>query len=246
MLQLDVVSGELTWHGKQLARLSRSETLLLEHFITHAELLLSQDNLLDAGWPQTIVAPNTLVVAIKNIRKHISKTKASIETIHRRGYIFHTGDCTVCVINTMSNPVNAETVMSSPGTLGLHHHKNINEDYNPHINTLEDTKKDSVIETEHLESFKNKSRILFQSFSLKLRRGVFYIVLAVTIIGCLTIRSLKHEWFCYRLDNANVCGIFKLSDSQISIIKNEINNSDGDFLYGYENDFTTIKIYKIY
>ncbi|MNQ77393.1 hypothetical protein D3C85_922580 [compost metagenome] len=246
MLQLGVASGELTWHSKHLARLSRSETLLLEHFITHAELLLSQDNLLDAGWPQTIVAPNTLVVAIKNIRKHISKTKASIETIHRRGYIFHSGDCTVCVINTMSNPVNAETVMSHPGTLGLHHQKNINENYNHHINIPEDTKTDTVIETESLESFKNKSKILLQSFSSKFKKGVFYIVLAVSIIGSLTVHSLKNEWFCYRLDNANVCGIFKPSDSQISTIKNETNNSDGDFLYGYENNLTTIKIYKIY
>lgn len=238
MLELNVVSGELSWHGKLLARMSPSETLLLEHFITHSELLISKDNLLDVGWPQTIVAPNTLVVAINNIRKHVSKTRVSIETIHRRGYIFHSGECIVQVIKAKSNLVNAETNMSPLKISGQHNHE--------HIKIVDSAKTNSTIEAESLESFKKILRVLlFPLFSL-FRRGAFYILFAVSVISSLTVHNLKNEWFCYKLENANICGIFKLSDFQLSTIRTGINDSHGDFLYGFENDLAEIKVYKVY
>lgn len=242
MLELDTDSGELTWYGKPLARLSRSETLLLEHFIEHPEFLISQDNLLDAGWPQSVVAPNTLVVAIKNIRKNLSKTRLSIETVHRRGYIFHSGEDIVRTISAEKNviPVNVSVDKSTHDDTALKVEASTDNTYE---NDERVTKK---VNSEHPLSMRAVLLSRWHSFYMPVKLVFFYILLLASVISACFIYELTNEWHCYKIGSASVCGIFELDNMQEIIIGAELKGQPGEFLYGYENDFSKIKIYKIY
>ncbi|HDO1324259.1 TPA: winged helix-turn-helix transcriptional regulator [Aeromonas veronii] len=255
MLELDTDSGELTWYGKPLARLSRSETLLLEHFIEHPESLISQDNLLDAGWPQSVVAPNTLVVAIKNIRKSLSKTRLSIETVHRRGYIFHAGDdiarATSADKKVISENVSVDECIHNDIEDLDATHSIKNTAPKIEISTKNNTGKDDELlieeaNAEHLFSIRKSFVSLSSLFSKPVKVVLFYILFLVSIIAAFFVYELTHEWHCYQMGDTSVCGIFQLNNMQKSVLSTELEGESGGFLYGYENDFSKIKIYKIH
>ncbi|HHQ4488414.1 TPA: winged helix-turn-helix domain-containing protein [Aeromonas hydrophila] len=88
---LDIHSGDISLDGQKVARLSISETSVLALLANNEGVLLSKEQLLDAGWPEKVVSPSSLAVAIKNIRKALSNSETAtyIETLHRKGYIYH-------------------------------------------------------------------------------------------------------------------------------------------------------------
>lgn len=101
MWSLDINSGDISWSDNKISRLSTSETNILRILISHRGELVSKDELIDAGWPQKIVSPNSLTVVIKNIRKCISSVDSDtyIETAHRKGYILHCGSDNFAIKN---------------------------------------------------------------------------------------------------------------------------------------------------
>lgn len=99
MVVLCVETGSVKYNGELVVRLGQSETLVLSALIVHSGELLTKDKLLDIGWPNKIVAPNSLTAAIKQIRKAI-KHEVLIETVYRRGYILHNSANTpISIIN---------------------------------------------------------------------------------------------------------------------------------------------------
>lgn len=268
MLELNTVSGELVWHGMPLARLSRSETLLLGHFIEHAEELLSQDSLLDAGWPQSIVAPNTLVVAIKNIRKHLSQTGASIETVHRRGYIFHPGaePARILSIEVASSPVSADTNIEGNANKNAESHTTScvpqptvrdNTSYNG-TTKVQTAHESETVATEARENKLGENIIAapigkkaisltkWPSIRLLFSRISFYILLLFSIVTAIFVYESTQEWHCYQVQDASICGIFSLDAAQQQIIMDKLNGRSGTFLYGYEKDFSKLNIYQVH
>ncbi|HDO1358647.1 TPA: winged helix-turn-helix domain-containing protein [Aeromonas veronii] len=102
MLVLCVETGSVKYNSELVARLGQSETLVLSELIMHSGELLTKDKLLDIGWPNKIVAPNSLTAAIKQIRKAIKhiEHEVLIETVYRRGYILHnSANSPISIIN---------------------------------------------------------------------------------------------------------------------------------------------------
>ncbi|NEX73596.1 transcriptional regulator [Aeromonas rivipollensis] len=91
MWRLYCSTGEIKYNDELVHRLSHSETIVLSLLISHHGQLVMKDTLLDLGWPNKIVAPNSLTTAIKGIRKVIKVVDSDvyIETVYRRGYILH-------------------------------------------------------------------------------------------------------------------------------------------------------------
>nr|WP_201354625.1 winged helix-turn-helix domain-containing protein [Aeromonas hydrophila] len=109
MLVLCAETGSVKYNSELVARLGQSETLVLSALIVHAGELLTKDKLLDIGWPNKIVAPNSLTAAIKQIRKAIKhiENEVLIETVYRRGYILHNS------ANTPISIINGDPILAA-------------------------------------------------------------------------------------------------------------------------------------
>ena len=79
------------WHGAQAIALSPKVFAVLSYLVTHADRLVTKDELLDAVWPETAVTDAVLRVTIGALRKVLDDTaRASrfIATVPRWGYRF--------------------------------------------------------------------------------------------------------------------------------------------------------------
>lgn len=65
----------------------------------------------------------------------------------------------------------------------------------------------------------------------------FFLCLAIFIFVS------KKDLVCYQVEQANVCGRFKLDEAALSEIKNKLRDKSGDYLYGYTKNLDGIKIY---
>lgn len=103
MLKFSFSFGEFTLHpelriikkkgaaGEDIEiKLSQAETLIMVHFLTNVEQPFSRDSLLSIGWEGRPISPNSLPVAIGNLRKVFvnSATHVEIKSIPRAGYAF--------------------------------------------------------------------------------------------------------------------------------------------------------------
>ena len=79
------------WRGDERLVLRPKTFDLLVHLVEHAGELVSKDDLLDAVWPDTVVADSVLTVSMSELRKVLGETAKQpqfIATVHRRGYRF--------------------------------------------------------------------------------------------------------------------------------------------------------------
>lgn len=85
---LDVGTGKVSRHGVVIGKLNYNERLILCYLIDHAGEIVSRDVLLNAGWPDRIVVPNSLNIAMRNIRAlmEISGHPGEPETVPKHGF----------------------------------------------------------------------------------------------------------------------------------------------------------------
>ena len=79
------------WRGTEAVTLPPKAFAVLYHLVTHADSLVSKDELLDAVWPETAVSDAVVRVAIGTLRKVLddaAQTPHFIATVPRRGYRF--------------------------------------------------------------------------------------------------------------------------------------------------------------
>jgi DNA-binding winged helix-turn-helix (wHTH) protein len=79
------------WRGETRIALPPKVFAVLEYLVRHAGQLVSQEELLDAVWPETYVQPEVLRTYILEIRKALqdpAKRPVFIETLPKRGYRF--------------------------------------------------------------------------------------------------------------------------------------------------------------
>ncbi|MEF1206870.1 winged helix-turn-helix domain-containing protein [Photobacterium damselae] len=67
-------------------KLSASETKILQYLIDNSGEIVSRETLLEIGWPEKIVVPNSLNVAIANLRKAFKTKNEIIITIKGAGF----------------------------------------------------------------------------------------------------------------------------------------------------------------
>src|SRR5258706_9058096 len=88
--RLDTVNHCL-WHAEERVPLSPKAFDVLRYLVEHAERLVTQDEILEAIWPETYVNPEVIKQYIRGIRKALgddAEKPAYIETFPRRGYQF--------------------------------------------------------------------------------------------------------------------------------------------------------------
>ena len=69
-----------------VTKLSASECLILRYLIEHSGEVIKRELLLEVGWPDKVVVPNSLNVAIANIRKAFRQKSDLIMTIKGCGF----------------------------------------------------------------------------------------------------------------------------------------------------------------
>ncbi|UXB09951.1 winged helix-turn-helix transcriptional regulator (plasmid) [Aeromonas dhakensis] len=99
MWVIEQSTGYVFFKNERVGQLGTSEILVFQFLSDSLGELRSKTALLDYAWPQKVVAPNSLTVAIKNIRKIFSARPSPIEikTHHGKGYSLH-GDISGIVL----------------------------------------------------------------------------------------------------------------------------------------------------
>ncbi|HYD48093.1 MAG TPA: AAA family ATPase [Terriglobales bacterium] len=85
------LGAERLWHLDRPLPLRPKAWALLRHFLEHPGELLTKEQLIQAVWPDVAVSDDSLVKAIRELRRVLgddSQTPRVIETVHRRGYRF--------------------------------------------------------------------------------------------------------------------------------------------------------------
>ena len=88
--RLDTVNHCL-WHAEERVPLTPKAFDVLRYLVEHAERLVTQDEILEAIWPETYVNPEVIKQYIRGIRKALGddpEKPSYIETFSRRGYQF--------------------------------------------------------------------------------------------------------------------------------------------------------------
>ncbi len=79
------------WRQGERVTLRPKTFALLAYLVEHAGVLLTKESLLDAVWPDTIVAEGVLATSMVELRKALGETAREpqfIATVHKRGYRF--------------------------------------------------------------------------------------------------------------------------------------------------------------
>ena len=88
--RLDPPNARLT-RGRQAVALQPKAFDVLAYLVRHAGRLVTQDELIRAVWPDTIVGDSSLKSCVRQIRRALGdrvRDPQYIETVHRRGYRF--------------------------------------------------------------------------------------------------------------------------------------------------------------
>lgn len=237
MLDYNAISGDITWNSEVIARLSKSEILIFAALLKKLNQFSSKEELIEEGWPDKFVSPNSLAVAIKNIRKVLQETDGAfnIETVHRRGYILH-GEAD----KIQSNMIDRQLPCDSP--------KNKNE-----INTESKTTESYSYKVD--EAIGDMAKINATSIAQERHGSYFKKIFIKTLFSlyCVAVLSLSiiyffssGELYCYQLSGkTKICGVFELNESKRKLIEENIQKEYGAYLYGYDNNDQKIKVYSV-
>lgn len=246
MLKLNKISGCVEWHSKKIARLSKSESLVLFLLLEKINNFASKEELLSSGWPDRFVSPNSLSVAIKNIRKALSGTDFNIETVHRKGYILHGDTNRFIIIDSNILSRNDISDISTSEVTG----NEKKDDVNNRINTpLKNEIQESVfaLNSNDVSRQSESAPAIFKRyhFLFSMRKAVIFSYYAIIISLSLSIYIHTDKLYCYKVSPlANACGVFYLNDKELKKLKHIISDKEGNFLYGYETNSHDFKIYK--
>jgi DNA-binding winged helix-turn-helix (wHTH) protein len=82
---------EQVWRGKHAVKLTPKALVLLRTLVTRAGEVVTKDELLQIGWPQTVASDDALTACIQELRRALgdnARQPRYIETVHRRGFRF--------------------------------------------------------------------------------------------------------------------------------------------------------------
>ena len=88
--RFDPQVGQLQ-RGTKTVKLTPKALALLRALITRAGQVVTKEELLQAGWPQTVVSEDALTACIQELRRALhdeARSPRYIETVHRRGFQF--------------------------------------------------------------------------------------------------------------------------------------------------------------
>ena len=173
-------------------KLSASESKVLQYLIEHKGEIVTRDKLLDIGWPDKVVVPNSLNVAIANLRKAFRCNQDIIITIKGTGFTI--------ALDTFTTSLN-----EAPHSMASSLLESIN---NHGIQNLSS----SPVSTEDIQTEKNtkdavrlneKDNPYLQSLSKKALWILFFIITSLWIIlWCSSWQKPP----CISVDGQEICG----------------------------------------
>ncbi|WP_394230928.1 winged helix-turn-helix domain-containing protein [Shewanella colwelliana] len=92
IIYLDEKENSLSY-GDSKFKLSKAEMKILQYFSSHPDNVISSEELLNIGWPKSIVSINSVPVAMANLRKILGA--GIIETVKGEGYFFDSNNSNV-------------------------------------------------------------------------------------------------------------------------------------------------------
>ena len=93
----------------RVVRLSSAESLIFSYLLDHHDEVCDKDLLLNIGWLGRPISPNSLNVAIANIRRHFASSPQTLDirSTPKKGYSLHL-NCKVKSYYGKSEPTNSE------------------------------------------------------------------------------------------------------------------------------------------
>lgn len=216
-------TGAVFYKNDVIGHLGSSEILLLSRMLEEPFRVFTKDELLDIGWPGRVVAPNSLTVAIKNIRKIFGyrPSELSIKTKHGYGYALHL-------------PIEDEVII-------------VDQHLAPELDEKEIAKDDKEISyvIERAESIEEqiprydtgqKKQSFLELLKLLSMVGTFFILLVLNVV----ISIYDKKVYCETINDVTFCGSRPLAYSERLRLQNgqfDIDERVGKYVYGY--NYTT-------
>lgn len=221
--------GDLHHEKRWLGRLNTSESYVLMHLYLHKGDLVSKDTLLDIGWPGKVVTPNSLNMAIKNIRSCFEKINCDdvIITHVKRGYSWN--PAYLLIIEDIEKDENADKG---------------NDITHPSTSESSSTALANDIERHKHRSYDSRdegatSRILpprVRRFAvgniinnLMLSYNFSIVLIMLIIMLAIFYRIYWTDLACYEISSAVFCGV---GDFHRELINKPI--EEGHYLFGYD------------
>ncbi|KAE9625322.1 helix-turn-helix domain-containing protein [Aeromonas veronii] len=220
MWYIERMTGTVFYKHEVVGQFGSSEVSLLSGMLEEPSRIFTKDELLDLGWPGKIVAPNSLTVAIKNIRKVFGyrPSKCSIETKHGQGYILHLPlENEITIVD--HNPVSAQTQS--------------NNENNSVVDELEPAVKTTA---ENIDYKIKKRGLIFTLLKLMAMVGLFFLLLFVSV----AIIIYDKKTHCENINGIKFCGSRPLTFGERTRLQNSQVNIDKNvdrYIYGY--NYTT-------
>ncbi|MFQ2114640.1 transcriptional regulator [Aeromonas veronii] len=235
IFKLNKDSGDLSDGIKRLGRLNSSESEVLVLLYQNKGNLVSKDSLLDAGWPNKIVTPNSLNMAVKNIRVCFEKLNIDdvIITHVKKGFSW--------------NPIYGIDISTAPTKVysnKLESFSQVASSVPEHVNVSLKDELSSNSRVDEVDSADDLNRIVnFRNLNLSIRKKIeilfFYCLVAATISIVFFYYTYWTSISCYHLNGSNFCGVGEFKESTIP---SDIEN--GNYLFGYtkpDGDFYYVK-----
>lgn len=217
-------SGDLLKDDKWLGRLNNSEYGVITCLYENKDKIVSHDELLTAGWPSKIVAPNSLNVAIKNIRTHLGKAhfEGVIETHVKKGFSWHS-EYVLDIVDVIESEQVEAKVFSAPQNL---------------IST-------TVPELQLTPEICEPPTVAVGVTSGVPKKDILHLLIIVALIMLVVSIGVfyKTHWTsltCYNISKATFCGV---GDFRVDMVEKNIH--EGDYLFGYsapKGEFFYVKI----
>lgn len=248
-------SGDLSYGLKRLGRLNSSESEVLTHLYLHRGELVHRDTLLDVGWPKKIVTPNSLNMAIKNIRACFEKVNLDdvITTHVKKGFSwnpFYQVDIQVTPSQAVMSESEPQQLISESIRISQIHDEV--EQIEPHL--VDDTNNISqqsiqiqspTGSSEVLGIVKNGTEAIVSSYReipwLSWFRKAILLFLMVTSLSIVSFYATYWTPIsCYEINHARLCGIGEFKKENIPS-----DLAPGEYVFGYklpDGEFYYVKI----
>lgn len=228
---IERMTGTVFYQNEVVGQLGSSEVTLLSCMLEEPSRVFTKDELLDLGWPDRIVAPNSLTVAIKNIRKIFGyrPSQLNIKTKHGQGYALHLPlENEIAIVDqyqVLTQDVNNEEIVSVVDVQGP-------------------IKKISPGNLHDNHKVKRQGGI-FPRLKLPAMVGLFFSLLLLNMV----IAIYDKEVYCETISGVSFCGTRPLAYSEKLRLQNgqvDIDRNVGKYIYGYNYTTQNMVFYPLY
>lgn len=233
---IERTTGTVFYKNEIVGQLSTSEVILLSCMLKEPSRVFTKDELLDLGWPGRIVAPNSLTVAIKNIRKVFGyrPSQLNIKTKHGEGYaLLLPVENEIAIVDQYPVPVENEIV--------------IVDQYPALAPDVDNEESISIADEKELiekKSFGNvhgdkkfeRNGSVFLRMKLPAMVGLFFSLLLLNIVVVIYDKKI----YCETIGGVLFCGTRPLAYSEKLRLQNgqiDIDRNVVKYVYGY--NYTT-------